>query len=103
MEEITEQWCVDMDQLHMSGVSNGGMFIYYLATSVTDGMGFASFNPVAASPLLGFGIPPKNVDINFSILDMHGLIDDTIPYSLETSEGVGPNATIISWDGYYYE
>ena len=51
-------------------------------------IGFATFNPVAASPLIGFGSPPKNVQINFSILDMFGLQDKTIPYSEETSEGI---------------
>ena len=40
-------------------------------------LGFATFNPVAASPLIGFGDPPS--EINFSILDYHGLIDDNIP------------------------
>ena len=63
-------------------------------------LGFATFNPVAASPLIGFGDPPS--EINFSILDYHGLIDDTIPYSAETSFGNGPHDSIISWDGYYY-
>ena len=51
-------------------------------------IGFATFNPVAASPLIGFGSPPKNVQIKFSILDMFGLQDRTIPYSEETSEGI---------------
>ena len=43
--------------------------------------GIATFNPMAASPLIGFGDPPKNIEINFSIIDMHGLDDDTIPYN----------------------
>ena len=51
-------------------------------------LGFATFNPVAASPMIGFGTPPSNVQINFSILDMFGLIDDTIPYSSDTSFGM---------------
>ena len=50
-------------------------------------LGFATFNPVAASPMIGYGTPPSNVQINFSIFDMFGLIDDTIPYSSETSFG----------------
>ena len=62
-------------------------------------------NPVAASPLVGFGTPPNNVQINFSILDMHGLNDDIIPYSVDSywSYGPGPNGGLISQDGYYYE
>ena len=40
MEEITEQWCVDLDQIHMTGISNGGMFTYYIASNALDGLGF---------------------------------------------------------------
>ena len=40
MEEITEQWCVDLDQIHMTGISNGGMFTYYMASNALDGLGF---------------------------------------------------------------
>ena len=39
IEEITEQWCVDLDQLHFSGISNGGMFAYYVAATATDALG----------------------------------------------------------------
>ena len=39
IEEITEQWCIDLDHIHLSGISNGGMFAYYLAASATDGLG----------------------------------------------------------------
>ena len=68
--------------------------------------GFATFNPVAASPLLGFGTPSdSNGPINFSILDMHGFNDDIIPYNEESiwCYGLGPRGTLISRDGYYYE
>ena len=42
-----------MHQMHLTGISNGGMFAYYVATTATDGLGFATINPVAASPLVG--------------------------------------------------
>ena len=29
--------------------------------------------------------------------------DDTIPYDESSAFGVGPNDSLISWDGYYYE
>ena len=49
--------------------------------------------------MLGFGdVPTWPV----SIIDFHGLDDDTIPYDISMSEGEGPGGTIISWDGYYY-
>ena len=39
MEEIAANWCVDLDHLHLSGISNGGMFAYYVASTATDGLG----------------------------------------------------------------
>ena len=39
IEEISEQWCVDLDQLHLCGISNGGMFAYYIAATATDALG----------------------------------------------------------------
>ena len=58
---------------------------------------------MAGSPLIGFGTPPPNVQINFSILDFFGLDDQTIPYSVDTAYGIGPHDSLISHDGYYYE
>ena len=70
--------------------------------------GFATINPVAASPMLGFGTPPSRPDnqppIKLSIIDFHGILDSIIPYMLETSEGFGPhNSFVSSVGGYYFE
>ena len=113
-----------MDHMHIGGVSNGGMFSWYLAATTPDFMGryisrislirkatkiqisgFASMNPVAGSPLIGFGSPPEDIweAVDFSIIDFHGLIDDTIPYNEDSSNGIGPHGSLISHDGYYYE
>ena len=29
VEAVAAAWCLDLDSLHMSGMSNGGMFSYY--------------------------------------------------------------------------
>ena len=60
---------------------------------------FASIAPVGASPLLGFGDVPS---WPISIIDFHGVRDDTIPYHLATAEEEGPHGSLVSWDGYYY-
>ena len=70
--------------------------------------GFATINPVAASPMLGFGTPPSRTDnqppIKLSIIDFHGILDTIIPYMLETSEGFGPhNSYVSSVGGFYFE
>merc|ERR1712037_92453 len=49
-------------------------------------------------PLLAMEVPSRPL----SVIDFHGLGDRTIPYSLPTSEGSGPDDTIISFDGYFY-
>ena len=63
------------------------MFAWFAAAMATDALGLASINPIAASSLIGFGTPPPDVDINFSIVDFHGIEDDTIPYNESTSSG----------------
>ena len=63
------------------------MFAWFAAAMATDALGLASINPIAASSLIGFGTPPLDVDINFSIVDFHGIEDDTIPYNESTSSG----------------
>lgn len=103
INHVADYWCIDMHQMHLTRISNGGMFAYYVATTATDGLGFATINPVAASPLVGFGAPPVNADINFSLIDFHGTRDDTIPYDETSSFGPGPHDSLTSSDGYYYE
>ena len=39
LEQIKHQWCVDLDHMHYSGVSNGGMFAWYIAATATDALG----------------------------------------------------------------
>ena len=63
------------------------MFAWFAVAMATDALGLASINPIAASSLIGFGTPPPDVDINFSIVDFHGIEDDTIPYNESTSSG----------------
>ena len=29
IDAVAAEWCVDMDSIHQSGISNGGMFSYY--------------------------------------------------------------------------
>ena len=60
---------------------------------------FASIAPVAGAPLIGFGEVPSAA---ISVIDFHGLLDDTIPYDLAHAEQEGPHGSIKTWDGYYY-
>lgn len=66
-------------------------------------LGFATFNTIAASPQLGFGIPPTNVEIPYSFLDMHGLEDTLIPMNLDSAYGASPSNGLMSNHGSYFE
>ena len=39
IQDAADKHCIDLDQLHLSGVSNGGMFAYYVASLATDALG----------------------------------------------------------------
>ena len=106
-------------RIHASGFSNGGQFTYYLASYST--LPLASVGVVSGSPLLGFG-PVR--DSIVPMIDLHGHLDSTIPYSVSNGAGRGPQGkfyfcnlvqtiyqstcypgsveTIKSWDGLYY-
>lgn len=98
--EVTSKFCVDLDHMHMSGASNGGMYIWTRALEAFSST-LASVGPVCSSPLRGFNPMP---DSPINIIDMHGLNDRTIPYSPEGPDnlGAGPDGTTIASDGFYY-
>ena len=103
IQTVKDQWCIDENQMHMTGYSNGGMFSYSVATSVPDNLGLASIVPVSASPHVGFGNPPASMSL--SVLDMHGFFDDIIPYDRESPYCYGLSETggVISPGGDYFE
>ena len=45
----------------------------------------SSIGPVGAAPLLGFGDVPTAEPV--SVIDFHGVDDDTIPFDLQHAEG----------------
>ena len=101
MDYVSTNYCLNMKSIHMSGNSNGAMFTYFAASQLSDVV--ASMAPNIGSPLIGFGDVPLNPTI--SLIDFHGLNDDTIPYDINSrhSRGNGPNGSVISWDYYFYE
>ena len=100
--KLKESFCIDEEQMHYSGISNGGMFAYYLAAFTEDSLGLATLNPVAASSLIGFG-KPSTQSSKVSIIDFHGILDDVIPYDELHSFDIGPDNSLMSEDGFYYD
>ena len=94
---IEKNFCLDRASVHHSGISNGGMFSYYMISQMTDI--FATIAPVAASPLNGYGVIPSEI---VSLFDIHGINDDVIPIDLDHAYQEGPENTVVSNDGFYY-
>ena len=123
--QLVSEYCIDLDSIHHTGISNGGEFGYQVAAYMdrcrpttspiinniemlfiikkhgTPIIRFATIGPWAAAPFLGYAAVP---DRAFSMIDFHGTMDDTIPYDLTPPFGVGsgPDGTVLSWDGYRY-
>ena len=36
MNYVDENYCLDMNSIHMTGISNGGMYSYYAASRLND-------------------------------------------------------------------
>ena len=36
MDYVNDNYCLDMKSIHMTGISNGGMFSYYAASRLND-------------------------------------------------------------------
>ena len=36
MDYVDENYCLDIDSIHMTGISNGGMYSYYAASRLND-------------------------------------------------------------------
>ena len=98
--QVLSSYCIDTDSIHFSGWSNGAMFIYSRALASLSAS-LASVAPVAGSPLRGFSPRP---DSPVNIIDFHGYLDATVPYSAEApgNLGQGPDSTVVSNDGYYF-
>lgn len=97
VDYVSTNFCLDQASVHHSGISNGGLFSYYMISQLADI--FASIAPVAASPLNGYGeVPSQPV----SLFDIHGVNDDVIPIDLDHAEREGPENTLVSYDGFYY-
>ena len=40
VNDVSKMYCIDEDSIHMSGISNGGMFMYYAGKYVTRKLGY---------------------------------------------------------------
>lgn len=101
LEYLGETYCVDEDSVHLTGLSNGGQYVYYAASRLNDII--ASIAPESGSPLLGFGDVPTDPPV--SLIDFHGTEDQFMQYDVDapTANGEGPESTVISAFYFYIE
>jgi len=97
---IMENYCIDLDHIHISGYSNGGTFTYRMFSYSNLRLGASG--SVSGAPFIGAGEVPQPPR---SMIDFHGLDDWTVPRLYDHSPGEGPMGqvrTIMSWDALYY-
>ena len=101
MDWLEEHLCVNVDRVHLSGLSNGAMMNYQLAHSFPDRV--ASMVPVAGLPLLGH-LDEAVASRPTAVMAVHGLLDPIIPANISTGflGKPGPHGSTWSSDGFYY-
>jgi len=106
---LTSNLCIDQSRVHGTAMSNGAIFLYYLATT-SFGKHFASVVPVAGSLMLGHAAAPS---VPIPIVDIHGVRDETVPANVSNSYGkykqegcpvdvVGRAGCTVSEDLFFY-
>jgi polyhydroxybutyrate depolymerase len=83
LEKLKTSLCVDESRVHGAGMSNGAIFLYYLATTPV-GTQLASIVPTEGSFLLGYLDTPK---VPMPVLDIHGTKDNCVPSNTTNSRG----------------
>jgi poly(3-hydroxybutyrate) depolymerase len=110
LEHLESELCVDRRRIHATGMSNGALMAYEAATGSNHALSrkIASIAPAAGAPLMGFNDGP-HPDGATALLDMRGLIDNTVPANISNGwpapwlpGEAGPHNTATSSDGFYY-
>jgi len=110
LTHLKNELCLDTERIHGTGMSNGAIFLYYLATTASVGPQLASIVPVEGSFILGFLDPPK---VPMPVIDIHGIRDDCVPANVSNSWGkykrtgcpvdrAGRNGCTVGDDGWLY-
>ncbi|EOD14622.1 hypothetical protein EMIHUDRAFT_448151, partial [Emiliania huxleyi CCMP1516] len=77
LDELLGDVCVDASRVFATGVSNGAIFLYELASDPRTAGRFAGYAPVVGSPHAGFNAPPLHPPAAF--FGVWGELDTTVP------------------------
>lgn len=123
LDRLESELCIDLDRIHLTGISNGALMVYQLALDLAGRV--ASVAPVAGSRFLGYNHQPV---APVALLDIHGYADIYVPANasartvtkttnvtkplkhrtvvttttITTEVLAGPAGSIVSEDDFYY-
>jgi len=97
LAQLVATLCVDLDQIHLTGISAGGLMAYQTALDLSDAV--ASVVPVAGSRIWGYARGPEH---SVSLMDWHGFDDTTVPANRSNGVGGAPLGATASDDHFYY-
>jgi len=100
LDELEATFCVDLDLVFATGISNGGMFVHRLGCDLPDR--FAAIAPVAGTIARGFNCAPHG-DKKISMMNIYGTRDTSVPFDgTPASDGFlyTPTAEVLAaWAG----
>ena len=88
LDSLEGSFCVDLDRIYATGMSNGGMMVQRLGCDLPDR--FAAIAPVGGTLARGFNCAP-GADPPISLINFYGTRDRTVPFDGSASD-----------DGYFY-
>lgn len=102
LDQLEATMCIDLDHIHVTGISSGGLMAYQVALSLSERI--ASVAPIAGSRILGYNFAPKHP---VSLLDSHGYADIYVPANATSTyrsdwPTPGPHGSSRSEDEFYY-
>mmetsp|Transcript_34566 Transcript_34566/g.114498 ORF Transcript_34566/g.114498 Transcript_34566/m.114498 type:complete len:331 (-) Transcript_34566:87-1079(-) len=89
--------CLDLEAIHLTGISAGGLMAYQAALDFSDLV--ASAAPVAGSRIWGYNRAPRHP---VSLLDLHGFDDVYVPANASNGFGGAPDGATTSHDRFFY-
>jgi len=75
IDSISEEYCIDQDRIHATGLSNGGFMSWRLACDLSERI--AAIGPVAGAVRSAPCLPSRPV----SVIGLHGTADVLVPHS----------------------
>lgn len=102
LDELEGKLCIDLDHVHVTGISAGALMVYQVALDLSHRI--ASIAPIAGSRILGYNFAPTHP---VSVLDSHGLSDIYVPANATSTyrsdwPKPGPHGSARSEDEFYY-